>query len=264
MKSLVKLIECLPSWAELGKQTKKKLRIVAGPPLADGTPSGRKFQLVIRQYPKGHITVKEAKSERQLPQCCVERHINADGTFCLYLDSTKPISDQADAEEWWRGIHAFLNHQVFAERWQYWPPNAQLSHGSAAATQISMENVAGDFGWTQEVLDGIFLNRGWLGSDLLGLAKGDPKVVNSRSACPRGCMDRHKPASRKNCMSERCGADCNKQHLNILRANCPQRRDIEKLILLEHKRRGQEKAFVQSLKKKGTSCCGTMKSCPLR
>lgn len=264
MTSLSRLVEAAPTWAEIRKQSKHKLRILVAPPQADGTPAKRSFDLQVEQAGDDQTLVRETARERKLPQCCVERHINEDGTFCLYLDSTKPITDGKEATEWWRGLQAFLSHQDFAEKRRFWPPNA-LSHGEAAAdTQLKMEKISEPCGWNQEVLDGVFLDKGWLGLDLTRLTKTGDKAVNARGPCPRLCLSRHRPASRKDCSTKRCKSDCPKQHNPIIRADCPNRSSVEELILLEHTRREQEQAFLKYLKDKGVKCCGTMSRCPLR
>lgn len=264
MTSLQRLREAAPNWSKVNSGNSSQLRMEVKQPEADGTPGGRTFALSVTQHPGGHITIQETAKREQLPKCCVERHINRDGTFCLYLDSTNPIADEADAQRWWSGLRDFLNHQGFVERRGFWPPNAQLSHGNVAAgTQIKMERLADLHGFRQEVLDGIFLNKGWLGEHLPRLSKSGEKVVNSRGACPRLCLNRHRPASRKDCSTERCSDDCSKAHAPITRADCPMRESVEELILLEHKRRKQEARFIAYLKEKGVECCGTVRRCPL-
>lgn len=265
MTSLQRLREAAPNWSTIKSSNSTRLRIEVKQPEADGTPGKRAFDLSVTQHRGGHVTIQETAKREQLPTCCVERHINRDGTFCLYLASTDPIADEADAQRWWSGLRDFLNHQGFVERRGFWPPNAQLSHGNAAAdTQIEMERLAGLHGFRQEVLDGIFLNKGWLGEHLPGLSKSSEKVINSRGACPRLCLNRHRPAYRKDCLKKRCTDECPKTHRPITRADCPMREGVEALVLLEHKRRKQEGQFVTYLKNEGVECCGTVSRCPLR
>ncbi|WP_370632239.1 E2 domain-associated cysteine-rich protein [Erythrobacter sp. SCSIO 43205] len=126
-----------------------------------------------------------------------------------------------------------------------------------------MEGIADPNGFRQEVLDGIFLHKGWLGEHLPRLSKSGGKVVNSRGPCPRLCQNRHRPAYRRDCSKKRCTDDCPKGHRPITRADCPMRESVEALVLLEHKRRKQEGQFIAYLKKEGVECCGTVPRCPL-
>ena len=117
---------------------------------------GRTYELVIRTTPRDTVEVWEGRPNAQLPKCCVERHINADATFCLHFGSTKPILDFDNAIDWWTSLGDFLKHQDYSSKRRKWPIHAQLSHGDAAQAQLRMEKLAEPLGWKEEILDSIF------------------------------------------------------------------------------------------------------------
>ncbi|WP_367277828.1 E2 domain-associated cysteine-rich protein [uncultured Roseobacter sp.] len=49
----------------------------------------------------------------------------------------------------------------------------------------------------------------------------------------------------------------------ILRAECPNGSALERIALLEHRRRKAQNEFIQDFCKDASECCGTMKYCPL-
>jgi hypothetical protein len=155
-------------------------------------------------------------------------------------------------------------HQFNAETTGLWPVGAQFSHGFAADVQLDMEKIALPLGWIDELLEGIFRRRGWLGNELLPFAKGHrgkpSHVANSRTACPRGC--RKTASGSVHCM------DVTMQEPQTgkptLRTDCPRRVEMEQLIMLEHKRRRLEKLMIIEIVQRGVKCCGTMQHCPLR
>ncbi|WP_370632238.1 E2 domain-containing protein [Erythrobacter sp. SCSIO 43205] len=98
MTSLQRLREAAPNWSKIKSSSSARLRIEVKQPEADGTSGRRTFDLSVTQHQGGHVTIQETAQHEQLPACCVERHINRDGTFCLYLASTNPITNEADAQ----------------------------------------------------------------------------------------------------------------------------------------------------------------------
>ncbi len=92
----------------------------------------------------------EQPEHRQLPEFCLERHINADSTFCLYLDFVAKLGDEDAARSWWSSLGTFLNNQIYAEKHRVWPLESGLSHGDAAHEQLAMENLAESVGWKDE------------------------------------------------------------------------------------------------------------------
>lgn len=202
-------------------------------------------------------------AERKLPECCVERHINPDASFCLHLNSANPIENPKTARDCWASLGRYLSNQDYASRFRRWPIHQGLSHGDAAITQIEMEKLADTVGWKNEILSSMFRGKGFLYNSPLRLSKDKRRLVNLRSPCPRGCLTLHSQHRKKSCERIGCEDDCQKAHDPILRASCPNRDVIEQLNRLELKRRAQEKELLDDLRKSNIQCCGTMKNCPL-
>jgi hypothetical protein len=229
-----------------------------------GSGSERTFYLELKVSSQRGVEVAEQSNRRQFPPFCLERHINPDHTFCLYLGSELPFMNDQSVLEWWSGLGSFLVNQVYAERRAVWPLAAGLSHGEAAGEQLEMEALAEPLGWKDEILQALFRGKGWLAGRLPRASKKDGRIVNVRSPCPRGCTYKHKLWRRRACDFEDCAPDCRRQHSPILRTDCPHRVVIEGLVLHEHKRRKIECEIIKELANKGQKCCGTMKNCALR
>lgn len=263
MRSIENLINTLPSHASIINNQRSLVEIS----YKAVQPSGQltnPIQLVIRQERLNCITISEAPKHHTLPRACVERHINKNSTFCLHLDSQNPVQEHFEAINWWAGLNAFINHQNYAEKHHKWPMNAQLSHGDAANVQIAMETAGEPLGWKDEITQAIFRDQGWLSGQLTRASKDHTTLVNAKTPCPRGCTLKHPPLSKQSCMRSECKPDCTKRHNQILRANCPNKDAIEKIVLLEHIRRELETAYLDKLVKDGVTCCGTMDNCPLK
>jgi len=257
------LISTMPTWVTLEANRYNEVDLIASPPVL-GSNDAKQFFLKLRESPQNGVQVIEQYHKRQLPEFCLERHINPDHTFCLYYGSESPIQSQSGAMDWWLGLSAFLANQLYAETYEVWPLAAGLSHGDAANYQLKMEALADPLGWKDDLLKSIFRGKGWLAERLPRISKNQDRVLNARSPCPRGCTQKHKILRNKPCSYSSCFRNCQKQHRSIPRINCPHRSVVEQLILLEHKRRSKERNIINTLKKNGKRCCGTMRDCPLR
>lgn len=188
----------------------------------------------------GKIHVKE-EPPLQWPGGCPERHINADGSFCLGIGDPLWPQSADDADHWWSWLHQFIVSQRVADRTGRWPSSRALHHGSAATYQLELERLSSGTHFEEEVHASLEGERTWLSRDLPRLFKDGRRLVNLRSPCPRGCHRRGKP---------------------ILRRNCGSKDLVLKLIRAERMRRTEEARFWEGWK--GRSCCQTMVSCPLR
>lgn len=251
-----------PNWARFLPFGDGLRVIEALPPQRDGTPGAVTYRLrVSLQDQKLEIT--EEVPGTTMPACCVERHINPDSTFCLFVGSHTSPESEVDAENWWHGLLAFLQHQKFADERRLWPIRAQMSHGNAATIQARMETIAAEHGWSDEVLTSIFRGKGWLADRLPRRSKDRKRLVNARTSCPRGCFRLHPPFSRKSCEQDICREECNRMHPPLLRRECPNRSAVEELVLLEYERRLRERTFIDALRSDAVICCGTMDNCAL-
>jgi len=263
MNSLRLLLENCPIWVEIQRKSRDRATIVVAPPLA-GSVDPVRYCLELALTDKGGVSVREPSEHRRFPEFCMERHINPGGTFCLEYGSEDRLGGVDAANRWWSSLETFLHNQEYAAKRRKWPLAAGLSHGEAALEQLAMEELAKPLGWTDELLGGMFRGRGWLAEKLPRATKKLDRVVNARTPCPRGCTWKHKSLRKNSCDMDSCEIGCRKQHKPILRANCPNRRAIEEIVLREHRRRAIEAAITTDLKQKKTKCCGTMRNCPLQ
>lgn len=263
MSSIDILLEAKPDWVDVITRKPTMLEVKVRSQKDSGAP-GELYFITVKTVGADCIKAFETPAHRRLPKCCIERHINDDASFCLYLNSTRPVSDVHGANGWWAILGKYLSNQDFASKHGLWPRDQGLSHGTAADTQIRMEEIADPLGWKSEVLDSVFRGRGFLFEKPLRQYK-DKKMgfVNLRSPCPRGCKKLHFSHKNLSCKGGECEVSCNKSHKAILRASCPNREVIEKLNRLEILRKSQEDQLVSILRKKGTNCCGSMRNCPL-
>lgn len=252
-----------PVWATIDSATANQINLHAYAPLKSGA-QGRLYHLTIKIGSGSGPTVSESGLANLLPQCCIERHINPDASFCLSQGSTSRLTSLEDAHLWWRSLGYYLAHQDFAAKRRFWPLEAGLSHGDAADIQLKMEALAEVNGWKQDVQAAALWSEGWLGGALPRLSKNKRTLVNARSNCPRGCTWKHKALRSTSCETTTCQTGCRKQHKRIVRSDCPNRDIVEELVLLEHQRREAEREVIDILIKGGIACCGTMDHCQLR
>jgi hypothetical protein len=94
------------------------------------------------------VSAMEAADNRRLPSFCPERHINSDGSFCLYWsgDQNLEVVDAASATAWWETLHEFLKIQERAENKRKWPVEIGWAHGEAAIYQKKAEDAAAKIG----------------------------------------------------------------------------------------------------------------------
>ncbi len=262
MRTLTYLQDSIPQWIGVLSSTGTDLRICARP-LHPSGKVGRTYDLEVRIAANDGVYVAEATDGRQLPPTCIERHINPNSTFCLFYESTKPISSIERAEYWWESLRIYLINQDFAHKFGFWPIESGLSHGDAGRVQLEMEEIAERLGWKEEVLTSMFRGQGWLSGKLPRRHKHKTTLVDVRSPCPRKCTKKHKLLRKQSCETSNCSVNCPKQHAAISRADCPNRKSVENLVLLEYQRREKEAELIATLKQDELKCCGTMKTCPL-
>lgn len=96
------------------------------------------YQLKINATQGAKVVVSEVTTQL-LPVCCPERHINSDGTFCLYWedDIDLGITTIDKATLWWQTLISFLLKQERAKKKREWPDKDAWAHGSAAEFQRS-------------------------------------------------------------------------------------------------------------------------------
>ena len=262
MNSLELLLGQIPDWIKVTQKDSFSAQILGSPRKASGLSTGD-FALVIRLLTSGGVSVAEIKKQDHFPRFCSERHINPNGTFCISYGSTEPLADEYAADNWWEHLRMFLIHQVYADRYGVWPLEGGLCHGDAALLQEKMEELAAPLGWKDEVLVGLFRNKGWLADALPRASRRLERLLNARTPCPRGCTRKDDTLRRKVCQPASRAMGVTGKGTPILRADCPNRASLEKIALLEHQRRKLEQEFMKEIREEGHVCCRTMQNCPL-
>ena len=225
--------------------------------------AGTVFHLLARDHGDA-IAVQEQDVPglpRLLPAACPERHINDNGTFCLFWQEGDPIPviDEESADRWWRNLFSFLKAQLYANHHRKWPSGAGRAHGNAAYHEARAEQIAGEFGQKMRQdfqARRLRLTRRKIGSDgrsslrierdglrLFGMWEGGDKIVNLKAACP--CADRPgRPLTIRKCSD----------HAALAAEFIRRYAAMEKA----------EMEFLQELRLAGHQCCGSMDDCPLR
>lgn len=251
-----------PDWAKLiDFKEGISFNIIASPSLNGGI-KGQSYDLNIKVQ-EAKIVVQETDNLSYLPKFCPERHINYNGTFCIGLNTGNNILNREDAATWWQHLKEFLQDQQYANKYNHWPRDKWLSHGSEAAEHhLEMEKLANRIGWEEEINQALEYKIGWLGGNLPKLVKDSKKLINQRSSCPRGCYTKKGYSKKPSCICN----DSEKEnqyglHKPVTRRRCPNLEVVSQLIWHETKRRQAEKEFWNRFKNE--KCCGTMDNCRL-
>ncbi len=115
MNSLDELLQQVPEWVEVESRKSKKA-VIRATCVRDSGALGDVYSLAVEQLTSDRIKIYETKAEQKLPKCCVERHINSDSSFCLHLDSSKPVGSPKAARDWWNSLARYLSNQEYAAR----------------------------------------------------------------------------------------------------------------------------------------------------
>jgi len=197
------------------------------------------------------VLVREDKPDR-LPAECYERHIVPDGWFCMNFPTADPLDvvDEPSAARWWITLLGYLRRQERAARTGRWPGKA-WAHGAAADAQWAVERAAAGLGKAfvsalalgrltavaSKGGSGPFLQLRMNGHRLYSVWSAAGRVATLRQPCP-------------------CGS-------GVALASCGEHREHAAQLALGLARQEAEEArFWRSMAAK--TCCGTMKSCPLK
>lgn len=223
--------------------------------LSDGSSTTYKLTLV---DVNNTILARETSPDK-LPASCPERHINFDGTFCIYWKQAQDLTvkDVSSAISWWQHLLAYLTLQVRAAKRKSWP-GKEWAHGSAAKYQQAAENAA-------QALGASFVN--WLNQGKLTVNKIKWKDY-------RGPLFRLNLESQHLCsVWGALDTVANKRQPCICNLPVGQRRkriksckdhaiQIKELTMGVYNQNLQTEKFWESYKEK--QCCGTMDNCPLK
>lgn len=225
--------------------------------LPDGSVTHYRLEVVAKS--RG-VTVREVVPDH-LPKFCPQRHINSDGTFCLFWAGagSLEISSKEDATKWWGTVWKFLGLQARAIKKRRWPNNEEWAHGDAATHQHKAIEAASRLGsqfslalaqsaisveqkpkrrrsqgpTLQVLVNGCHVFSVWLNTG---------KVVNLKQRCFCGSSGLKRPARLRSC-----------QH---------HAQDAAELALELKRWQVAEEAFWSAFK--GQSCCGTCDCCALQ
>lgn len=225
------------------------------PPNPSGAPVPG-YILEIRQNGTA-VSVKEQRPLR-LPAFCAERHINTDGTFCLYWDEVERLSIKSpeDAEGWWGKLLMFLLRQRTAEKRRRWPGKAdERAHGSIAPRfQAMTEENAAALGpkFLQSFRDGkLHLRPGNRRNRVALFKDGRPLVTILR-------QERRVMTLRQRCKCDKAA----ERRLPLIACGDHGKQLADFSLHLEVWQRA-EKEFYADLRARQLVCCGTMDDCPL-
>jgi hypothetical protein len=228
------------------------------PPPISGAP-GPTYRLRIDNI-QDTVVVREAHPTH-FPACCPERHINCDGSFCLYWEEVEPLSivNAENASRWFSKLLVFLRRQRTAAARRRWPAKSEgRAHGaSAARQQLVAERAASTLGpQFRRSLDDFRLTTHRKsfaseprirllrdGARLVTVTERDSRLMTRRARCK--CDD----AARLRRPACACG-----EHEAAL---------ID-LTLALHRWKREEAKFYSAYEAMGVKCCGTMDDCPLR
>lgn len=216
------------------------------------------YELELTDIGDGHVSVRERPEHRRLPAYCPERHINDDGSFCLYwkesIEESYPVRDAASAAQWWQLLSAFLERQETAGRLRRWFGEIR-AHGSAAQQQSLAERLAATFGprFARDLRVGALVVKRVerRSRRLLELSRGGRFLA--RVAPTAQGMIAH---------GIHCPCDT-APHQSI--AACGNHREeLKRFMVAMDQWQELERRFYADARRRGRRCCNTMLNCPLR
>ncbi|WP_024905209.1 E2 domain-containing protein [Robbsia andropogonis] len=221
---------------------------------------GRVVSYAIVAYQKGDDVFAREKTPFHLPAFCPERHINSDGSFCLYWQEhdAMGVADIAAAHRWWQTLREFLLLQERVAKLRHWPGDG-WAHGSAAHHQNYAEMAASALGrpFAEALQEGrLLVNAG-------------PKIPHPNGPTLRVYLD----GVHIYTVWEKMGRITNKQQPCICARKKIGRRtkfrscgdhalQAARLAISILKWNEAEAAFWKTFRK--ATCCGTCDDCPLR
>jgi hypothetical protein len=195
-----------------------------------------------------------------LPSSCPERHINIDGSFCLYWAEAEPnaIVDVSSAGIWWGKLLVFLKRQQSAALRRQWPGRTEArAHGpEAARAQLVAERAASELGpgFRRLLHDLRFVPvRKKVGGDArLRLMLDGKRLISVRVRGQRVMTKR-----------ARCKCDA-AERLRLPINGCGSHETaLRDLTVALNRWKIEEDRFFREYIAAGAKCCGTMDDCPL-
>jgi hypothetical protein len=227
------------------------------PPSVSGAPA---VTYRLRIDPIGNYVSVREEHPGLLPKSCPERHINHDGSFCLYWAEVEPssIENAGDAAVWWMKLLTFLKRQQTAAVRRQWPgkSNARAHGRDAARQQLIAEEAASELGARfRKLLDDFRLGtrrRTSGGETRLQLLVDGRRLVTVRE------KGRQLMTKRQRCKCD----DAVRLHLPVCACGRHEAALTNLTVALD-RWKSEESKFFKSHVKSGTTCCGTQDDCPL-
>ncbi|WP_424300196.1 E2 domain-associated cysteine-rich protein [Castellaniella sp.] len=213
------------------------------------------YRLLLKETEK-QVSVRE-EPPKHLPAFCPERHINYDGTFCLYYPAASrlEVHDDASAIAWVETLYKYLKLQDRAKRLRKWPNASSWAHGDAAHQQLRALEAASalrhDISNAVEQGQIILKRRKSKGRSILEIWIGNNRIFS--------VWEHHKRVVNQ---SRRCFclSSGSRRPKRLRRCNDHAQQAAE-LALAIRDWEDAEQRFWDSVT--GRSCCGSCDNCPL-
>lgn len=230
------------------------IRVSIPIPLSDG----RQPVFILDLSVSGRSAAARETKPTHLPAFCPDRHINDDGSFCLYwraIDGIELDCPEA-ARAWLETLVRFLQLQFRAARLRRWPDRKARAHGSAVVHQNRAEAAAARLGepFATDMAEGaltVIRKTGSAEGTALRIMNGRKRLfavwersrraVNQRGRCLCSAGSGTRPSVLKSCGDHALAAVDLAMELNAMAV--------------------AEKRFWKAMK--GSPCCGSMDNCPL-
>lgn len=219
---------------------------------------GRIIHYKLRLKRKGEQVTAQEEVTQHLPSFCPERHINPDGTFCLYYAGITclDVVNEVSASAWLETVYKYLKLQERARVQRRWPNNDVWAHGDAAYYQLRAQAAA------------VALN------DNIASALADRRLqLKRRHSKGRPILDLWIDGTyfysiwelSKKVINQKQRCFCGKSGMRIpkrLRGCADHAKRASELVLALRDWEQAEELYWKSIQE--DSCCGTCVSCPLK
>ena len=149
----------MPAWVTIRDRAEGSLSVATAGAHPSGEPL-RNYDLCIAEGSYG-VLAREQVGGGLLPDNCLQRHMNTDGSFCIGYGAPREVVDLAGGERWWSLLLGYLQCQDIAQLTRRWPPNRGLSHGDAAALQLEAESLANKLGLLTQYREAVEYGISW-------------------------------------------------------------------------------------------------------
>jgi hypothetical protein len=236
------------------ERVERRIRISLPIPLSDG----RQPVFILDVNVIGSAATASEAVPTHLPGSCPDRHINPNGSFCLFWRAVDgiEINGPDNARDWLETLVRFLQLQFRAARLRRWPDGKGRAHGLAVIHQNRAEVAAMQLGepYVTDMLEGRLTvsRKGGSaegtairvlkdGRRLFSVWERSRRVVSLRQRCLCPAGARPRPIVLRSCGDHAIAA-------------ADLAMELSEMVVAE-------RHFWKSVR--GAPCCGTMSGCPL-